>query len=148
MSQPFDDLYSQVQDLQNTSDNNQPTVDALTNILQPDGTIRAQLDYPLDTQSVQEIQELIPTANIQGGNVVSNAAGPLFPTGWIVAHTATGRYTITHTLGTTTFAVSATVISATCIIYTYTKTSTSFDIGINTYSGSAIDSDFDFLVTY
>lgn len=59
MSQSFDDLYDQVQDIQNTSDTNQPTIDALTNQLQPDGTIRAQLDYPLDQQSIQEIQEVI-----------------------------------------------------------------------------------------
>jgi hypothetical protein len=64
MSQPFDDLYDQVQDLQETSDNNQPTLDALNNILQPDGTLRAQLDYPLDAQSTQEIQALFPWGSV------------------------------------------------------------------------------------
>ena len=100
MSQPFDDLYDQVQDLQNTSDTNQPTIDALTNQLQPDGTIRAQLDYPLDPQSVQEIQGALGTdsdssdSEFNNGNV-SGTATIDWSQGKVQYMTMTGNTTLT-----------------------------------------------------
>jgi hypothetical protein len=149
MSQPFDDLYDQVQDMQNTAENNQPTIDAVANVVQPDGTIRAQLDYPLDPQSVQEIQEVVQ-ASTTGGSVVSNAQAPFFPNGWSVSHTGTGIYVINHTLNTTEYAVTVSPnIFHTSFAVVCSKTSTSFEVATFVWSsGAATDTDFDFIVTY
>lgn len=45
-----------------------------------------------------------------GGTVNANGtAGTPFPSGWSVAHTGTGAYTVTHNLGTTNYVVVITL---------------------------------------
>ena len=41
------------------------------------------------------------------GSINANNSVIFLPTGWTTAHPATGRYTITHNLGVTTYAVTA-----------------------------------------
>lgn len=42
------------------------------------------------------------------GSVTSSGTSTFLPSGWTVAHTSTGVYTITHNLGTTNYAVNVT----------------------------------------
>ena len=87
--------------------------------------------------------------SVFGGNVTSaGAAGTLFPSGWSVAHTGTGFYTITHNLGTTSYAVvtsaldNASAISGIRSINTNTFVITTLDSTFN-----PADTAFHFLLT-
>jgi hypothetical protein len=81
------------------------------------------------------------------GIVSSNAAGAFFPAGWSVAHTGTGLYTITHTIGNTNYAPFATPFGQ--LFPPNINSSlgaTTFELGFSDTSGHFQDTDFVFLV--
>ncbi len=125
------------------------------------GPIYQQLRYPLDPVSQKVLLWFLNQWNFKPrseyiGHVKSNGTiGDFFPAGWSVAHTATGVYTITHTLpppstGVTqnysvTFAPCATAIA----FMTYTRNATNTTFIVKTYNSSAAatDTEFTFTVT-
>lgn len=83
------------------------------------------------------------------GEVISNAAGANFPTGWSVNHTGTGAYTITHNLNTTAYTVQLTLGNGYGDTIAWgTKGSTSFQVLVWNPGGPAFaDHDFSLMVT-
>ncbi len=89
------------------------------------------------------------TTALYSGSVVSGAAGTNFPAGWSVTNPGAGLYEITHTLGVSNYSVQLTPnVFASREVSVYNKTSTLFDIAIANLSGTATNTDFDFILTY
>ena len=113
------------------------------------GTDSQKIDY---NNLLNKPASVAPTLSSYGGSVVSNTAGTPFPAGWSIAHASGGRYTITHTLGTVNFSVTAIVHGLNITIPTLTSKSSSA-FAITTYnqtsatSWSGTDTDFDFIVS-
>ena len=82
-----------------------------------------------------------------GGNVVSGAAGTLFPSGWTVTHTSTGVYTITHNLNTTAYAVVITLVTPGLIAAVTSRAANSFQVSTENLTPAAANGDFDFILT-
>ena len=73
------------------------------------------LEYKVSTHrhTGVDLTKPLGVASSYGGYVTSaGAAGTPFPSGWTVAHTGAGRYTVTHNLGTTSYAVVPTALQA------------------------------------
>lgn len=80
------------------------------------------------------------------GDVISNAKGSIFPSGWSVTHLTTGVYQINHTLASTAYIPMATVRSSGYSIAAPNIGSSSFEIIVYVGSSSPVDSDFNFVV--
>jgi hypothetical protein len=86
-----------------------------------------------------------------GGSYVGHvafggSAGTPFPSGWSVAHTSTGVYTITHDLGDTDYEVAITCYDGYLRFIEYDKASSTVTVRLFNISGSAADAEFGFLV--
>lgn len=104
--------------------------------------------------SVSKTWDSTAGSGSQGGLVnAAGTAGAYFPAGWSVARPSTGVYTVTHNLGSTSYAVVCTIIgSAVITIYNITnRGSNSFTITFYNQTGSitwaAANTDFDFILT-
>ena len=78
-----------------------------------------------------------------GACTSAGAASTPFPANWTVSKTATGRYLITHNLGTTNYVVTATGTS-TLICYIPTLSANSFNLSIVDTTNTFTDSSFYF----
>lgn len=88
------------------------------------------------------------TKNTYPGVVLSGGtAGTPFPSGWSVAHTGTGDYTITHSLGTSNYALTCTLFAATNLFININNQNTNtVEVFIKNASGTATDATFHFLL--
>jgi putative NADH-flavin reductase len=116
-----------------------------TAILDEDDMV-SDSDTKLATQ--QSIKAYVDN-RVQGGNV--SAAGSVTSStgGFTAVKDATGKYTVTHSIGHTNYSVTASVVNATSdtkIITVGTFGSTSFKVFTNNYVNTAGDSDFSFQV--
>ena len=85
---------------------------------------------------------------IYGGSVTSaGAASTPFPAGWSVSHIATGQYTITHNLGTSSYAITAMCQTGGKQIIYQNLANNSVDIWTFNASGTGTDSSFNFLLS-
>ena len=80
------------------------------------------------------------------GEVISNAAGSIFPSGWTVTHVTTGVYKVTHTLGSTPYIPLATVTGNSGYTIQVITGSGYFEAIIYVGSAGPEDSDFNFVV--
>jgi hypothetical protein len=86
-----------------------------------------------------------------GGSYVGHvafggSAGTPFPSGWSVAHTSTGVYTITHDLGDTDYEVAITPYDGYLRFIEYDKATSTITARFFNISGSAADTEFGFIV--
>lgn len=90
----------------------------------------------------------IHQSTVYGGVVLSGGtAGTPFPTGWTVAHTGTGDYTITHNLGTTNYTFTGTLFANTGAIITFnTQNTNTLEVLVKDLSGNLTDRTFSFIV--
>ncbi len=83
------------------------------------------------------------------GSVNSDGTADLLPVGWTSSKTSTGHYTVTHSLGTTSFAVVTTPFDSSgsrdIVIDVVTRTTTTFTIN-SISSGSDTDKAFFFIL--
>lgn len=82
------------------------------------------------------------------GSVTSGGSSSSpFPSGWSVSNIATGRYTVTHNFGTTSYAVNITVVSSIAKVWAVeSKGTNSFTVRIANTSFTLENNAFDFLV--
>jgi hypothetical protein len=81
------------------------------------------------------------------GHVASGgSAGTPFPSGWSVAHTSTGVYTITHDLGDTNYEVAITPYDGYLRFFEYDKDSSTIIARFFNISASPADAEFGFIV--
>lgn len=110
-------------------------------------------DTPTDALQLVNKKYVDENGGAASGSVVSNAAGTNFPADWSVAHSLTGVYTFTHTLGTSHFAVTITVNGTNLVTIpnVHGKSTTQFIVNLYNQTGSitwsAADTDFDFIVS-
>lgn len=81
-----------------------------------------------------------------GGDIISNAAGAFFPSGWSAAHTGTGLYTITHKLATTAYAAIAIPLTATLHASIAAQSANSVEFQFQNGAGTNVDTDFNFML--
>lgn len=88
---------------------------------------------------------------VYSGYINSNGtAGTPFPTGWSVAHTATGKYTVTHNLGNTNYVVVGFLVnSGFGDGQLLDRSANTFEVGYYNFNGvgfAFIDADNTFIV--
>ncbi len=109
-------------------------------------------DAGLDVEDISVTGSLTlkttPMPRVFHGFVNSDGtAGTPFPSGWSSAHTATGRYTITHDLGSTGYSVVATAQASTVKNITIeSRGSDSFIVRIANLSDTLEDNNFMFIL--
>lgn len=75
------------------------------------------------------------------------SAGYTFPAGWSVSKIATGRYTVTHNLGTLIYSVVVTPVAGAAKVWSIESFgSNSFTVRIGNLAGSLEDNDFCFIL--
>lgn len=113
--------------------------------------IQTQLDAKAETAAdagaVADGGDSITT--LYAGRITSTGTAATLPTGWSFTRVRTGEYTITHSLGTSSYQVVATpsVPSSAGIAYVETKGTNSFTVQLTDTSATAFDGNIDFLVT-
>ena len=92
----------------------------------------------------------IPDAGstVYAGYIDSAATAEELPTDWTVTRTGNGQYTVTHNLGTTSYAVSLGIIGSTAIAYITMDSLNANDFKIVTWDSTPTNTDksFTFLV--
>lgn len=96
--------------------------------------------------SLVSYADVLNAPQLYGGSVLSTGvAGSFFPSTWSVAHTATGRYTITHNLGTTSYSIVANNQSTTYVCSIVSLSANTVEIDI--YNSTTLtDSAFNFIL--
>lgn len=92
-------------------------------------------------------QQLAMGSPTYGGQVNSDGTvGTFFPTGWTSTKNSTGKYTVTHTLGTANFALVANAYNVVTIAEIFSWSSTTFVLQFWSTASSLTDSAFHFVI--
>lgn len=110
-------------------------------------------DTPTDALQLVNKAYVDNNSGVHAGSVRSNVATSFFPSGWSVSKTGTGRYLITHNLGTTNYSVAYTLIGSFLVTIANITTKSANSFVIEFYNQTAAttwtntDTDFDFIVS-
>lgn len=143
-----DALYNTLNYTYHTHNNIDSPILPFTSIGNVPNSFTGQAGHFLTVNSTGTALVFSNASTIYGGVVLSGGtAGTPFPSGWSVAHTGTGDYTITHNLGTLNYTFVGTLFANTGAIITFNSQNTNtLEVLVKDLTGTLVDRTFSFIV--